>query len=258
VLRLELARRCAANEGYSLRAFARFLRTDHASLSQILRGKRRLSEATIRRLGARLGLDERRVEELVFVERSAEKHPGAVDVAAVHELTGRALESLSNWHDWAILELTRLECFTPDVRWISRVLDGSPDDVQRALHRLVSLGFLEMRARDRWTDRTGHVLENAEQFAAAAVERLAEELHELAVRSLRRRHRDRFAHSATTIAVDAASVPLAILRLEQLRAELLRTLESADKRDAVYYLAISFFPIAEPQTEGEPPWDVRS
>jgi hypothetical protein len=245
ILRTELARRCAANERYSLRAFARFLRTDHASLSQILRGKRKISETTVRQLSVRLGLDGRRIDELVVHERSALGGPSGIDLAAVREVTGRALGTLTNWHDWAILELTRLDCFRPDARWIARVLDCSVDDVQLALHRLTSFGFLEMTTKDRWTDRTGHVLESAEELASLAVERLAEELHELAVRAVRRRSPTEWTHSATTIAVDAASVPLAIRRLDQLRTELLATLEAAETRDAVYYLSLSFFPIAD-------------
>jgi uncharacterized protein (TIGR02147 family) len=258
MLRAELGRRCAGNAGYSLRAFARFLRTDHATLSQILRGKRRLSEATIRRLAVRLGCDAPRVEALVLEERSAAATPEAIDVASLREMTERTLESLGNWHDWAILELTRLDCFVPDARWIARVLDCSTDEVQLALHRLTSLGFLQMTVRDRWTDTGGHVLQNAEAFAAAAVERLAEELHELAARALRRASPARWTHSATTIAVDAATVPLAIRRIEQFRAELGAMLEAAGRRDAVYYLTLSFLPIASPQPKGDPPWDVPS
>ncbi|HLN29547.1 MAG TPA: hypothetical protein VK395_17495 [Gemmataceae bacterium] len=40
-LQAELGRRCAGNAQYSLRAFAKFLAIDHATLSQLLRGKRR-------------------------------------------------------------------------------------------------------------------------------------------------------------------------------------------------------------------------
>jgi hypothetical protein len=52
VLRAELTRRCARNSSYSLRAFARSLDVDHATLSQLLRGRRGLTRDTILRLGA--------------------------------------------------------------------------------------------------------------------------------------------------------------------------------------------------------------
>ena len=50
-LQEELAARCARNARYSLRAFATFLGIDHASLSQLMRGKRAMSEPSMQRLG---------------------------------------------------------------------------------------------------------------------------------------------------------------------------------------------------------------
>ncbi len=54
-LRRQLAQRCTDNPQYSLRAFAKSLRTDHSSLSQIMRGKRRLTTETIRALAKEFG-----------------------------------------------------------------------------------------------------------------------------------------------------------------------------------------------------------
>jgi plasmid maintenance system antidote protein VapI len=57
-LQAELAARCERNSRYSLRAFANFLAVDHATLSQLLRGKRNMTAPTIRRLGERIGLTQ--------------------------------------------------------------------------------------------------------------------------------------------------------------------------------------------------------
>ena len=56
-LEQELRDRHASNPRYSLRAFAAFLGTDHSTLSQILRGKRRAPAAQIRKWTKKLGLD---------------------------------------------------------------------------------------------------------------------------------------------------------------------------------------------------------
>ena len=65
-LQAELAARCERNPGYSLRAFANSLGIDHATLSQLMRGKRSMTEATVRRLGGRIacasGADRHKVE----------------------------------------------------------------------------------------------------------------------------------------------------------------------------------------------------
>src|SRR4051812_15994259 len=70
-LQEELAARCARNARYSLRAFANFLGIDHASLSQLLRGKRTMSEPSIRRLGARIGLIPAEIEHYIVTRDTA-------------------------------------------------------------------------------------------------------------------------------------------------------------------------------------------
>jgi transcriptional regulator with XRE-family HTH domain len=64
VLLRELERRRSANRRYSVRAFAASLRVDHATLSQILRDKRRLTPRMIRMLCIRLKLDAAHIEQL--------------------------------------------------------------------------------------------------------------------------------------------------------------------------------------------------
>ena len=46
----------------------------------------------------------------------------------------------------AILEMTSMEGFIPDTRWIARALDLTFDEVNMALSRLTRLGLLEMAA----------------------------------------------------------------------------------------------------------------
>src|SRR5947209_9956192 len=71
LLRVELARRCAKNPRYSLRAFARSLEIDHATLSQLLRGRRQVTRAAILRLGRRLGLEEADLSALAVADTSS-------------------------------------------------------------------------------------------------------------------------------------------------------------------------------------------
>ena len=74
----------------------------------------------------------------------------------LRQLSRDAALSLAEWHHHAILELTRLASFTPDVRWIARVLDVPVDDVNVAVTRLARLGLLDMQSRTRWVDTAGN------------------------------------------------------------------------------------------------------
>src|SRR5688572_12852065 len=71
LLRDELLRRSARNPRYSLRAFARFLDVDPATLSQLLRGERACTERTARRLGLRLGFSAATLAACARAERDA-------------------------------------------------------------------------------------------------------------------------------------------------------------------------------------------
>jgi transcriptional regulator with XRE-family HTH domain len=134
-LTVELMRRCAENPRYSLRAFARFLQVDHATLSQILRGKRAVSASAIRKWGMRLGLDAAAIERLAQTPPAAHAEDATV----------------MGWQERAILEHVRVKDFVPSVSWLAKVLDTTIDEVQVALHRLLRLGLLRMDG-ERWVD----------------------------------------------------------------------------------------------------------
>ena len=71
VLQSEFDRRRAVNTHYSLRGFARSIGVDHASLSQILRGRRRLTARSVHALGRRLHLPPGDIAEYAALEHEA-------------------------------------------------------------------------------------------------------------------------------------------------------------------------------------------
>jgi hypothetical protein len=123
----ELARRQYDNARYSLRAYARDLGTDHATLSQVLRGRRVLSPRLARQFGRKLRLPE----------------PAIAEACELH-------------HAEALLRLAKLRAFRCDSRWIATRTGLPLDAVNRALHRLIFDRRLIMAARDRWIFPTIH------------------------------------------------------------------------------------------------------
>jgi plasmid maintenance system antidote protein VapI len=120
----ELLRRRRRNPNYSLRAFARDLRTDHATLSQILRGRRPLSARMTTMLGRRLGFGPSTLLEASIRQNAA-----------------------------AIVRLVQSGNFQPNCRWIA-VRTGLPiDAVNVALTQLLRDGFLVMRSAECWAIR---------------------------------------------------------------------------------------------------------
>lgn len=238
-LQEELARRCARNRRYSLRAFARYLTLDHSTLSQLLRGRRRFTPRTIERVGKRLSLPADMITQ--FVEREREPiEPWRQ--RELRQLSRDAALSLAEWHHHAILELTRLASFRPDVRWISRVLDVPVDDVNVAITRLARLGLLDMRSPTSWVDAAGNAEARIDVLSVRAISALAGRARSLVgVKGGPPAH-----YSATTIAVRTTTSRRIVERVEQFRREIAELLErEGGDRDQVYCLELAFFPVAD-------------
>jgi uncharacterized protein (TIGR02147 family) len=243
-LQAELGRRCRKNSQYSLRAFAKFLATDHATLSQLVRGKRALTARAIMKLGTRLGLDRASIDLYVAQESYwAGQTASEAVLGEVEQLASDAACVISDWYHYAILELTRLHHFKPDSRWIARVLGIAPDQVNLAVTRLARLGLLEMVDRHRWIDKSGDTTTSLAQFNHTAVERLCEQVRLLMLGAMESAPHGRFEHGSTTLALSTARLPNVLERIARFRRELVSLLEHDPVRDDVYQLEISFFPL---------------
>jgi uncharacterized protein (TIGR02147 family) len=250
VLQAELARRCSNNPQYSLRAFAKYLGLDHSTLSQLLRGKRRLTARAIRKFATRLGLTADETANHVAREDQVPADSSDEEVERqVRQLAFDTASLIADWHHYAILELVHVKDFRPDSRWVARVLDIPVDEVNVALQRLLRLGLLEMAAPDRWVDRLGDATASVQGFAHAAVERFSEQVRKLTLRAVRSLPRGSYEYSSTTLAVNTARIPMAIERIARLRDELMALLSQGTDRDDVYQLEISLVPVTRIQAK---------
>lgn len=120
-LQEEFVKRKRVNFRYTLRSFARFLRVDHATLSQLLRARRRVTARTIRAWGPRLGLS-----------------PEAIELACESE------------NEAAVLAALDRPGFLPDTRWLAVQLNIPVDDVNVALQTLLRRGVLRMESKQQW------------------------------------------------------------------------------------------------------------
>ena len=121
MLKREYDRRRCGNPRYSLRAFARSLGIDHSTLSQIVRGRRRVTMRAIRALGRRLRMTPQQVAESCAIE-----------------------------NDIAVLNVVARPSFRADSRWIATLTGIPVDDVNVSLQRLLYNRTLVMRTRDQW------------------------------------------------------------------------------------------------------------
>lgn len=151
LLSREFATRRVTNPRYSLRAFAVFLQVDHSTLSQILRGRRRVPPANVRAWARRLGLP--REEMLAYV--AAEQ---ATDVRSLH-WTAEAMAVIHGCLHWELWSVLGGEGFALDTRALARCVHATPDEVNVALTRLLRLRLIESRG-GRWYQRASVATES--------------------------------------------------------------------------------------------------
>jgi|HubBroStandDraft_3_1064219.scaffolds.fasta_scaffold106307_2 hypothetical protein len=172
-LRNEFELRRKRNSRYSIRAFAVFLRTDHSTLSQILRCARRMPVNRIATWAKKLGMGG---EEITFY-MAAESVPDGVAHARHEQLRHWTAEAASIAWEAIHLQILELSCrpnFRADCRWIAGQLNVSVDEVNIAFSRLLRLRLIAANGQNSWTDLTGIPQLTEREFLAMALARVRE------------------------------------------------------------------------------------
>jgi uncharacterized protein (TIGR02147 family) len=180
-LEQEFDARREKNSRYSLRAFATFLGADHSTLSQILKGSRRVPASSIRSWARKLGMS--REEAAVYV--AAEHVPDAATAARQAQLlhwTAEGKSIVTEPAHWEIVRLSGMKTFRADCRWIAKQIGAGVDDVNMAFSRLLRLGLLEVRSAGTWREMTGLKSPTEREFRKLALARVREKAAEAHVK----------------------------------------------------------------------------
>ncbi len=151
----EFEMRRVRNPRYSLRAFARLLELNPATLSKVLNKKRGLSYAAALKIADKLELNaETRAEFINSVESLHARSPIA-RAAAKKRIKGThsqfetldlaALEVLEDWRHFAILETLTLPHAPKDALSLAGALKLPLEEIQKALVRLEKVGLLSLK-----------------------------------------------------------------------------------------------------------------
>jgi uncharacterized protein (TIGR02147 family) len=226
-LQHEFSRRCRSNEQYSLRAFARQTGLDPSTLSQILAGKRKISEKMIHRISEEIGLDT--------------SHSVTKDDYAF--LQQDAFNVISDWYHFAILDLTLLSNFKNDPIWIAKKLGITKLEVKAALARLIRLGMLE--------EKNGVVSKSSAQFTnyqegitSAAHKEYQRQVVKKALHAIDHCRSDHKDITSMTIVTSIEKLVSAKLKIKKFRRQLCQYLEDG-KKEAVFHLAVQLYPVTE-------------
>lgn len=238
VLQQEYLRRVSKNRSYSLRAYAQHLGINHATLSTILSGKRKITKATVLTLSKSLGLSPSEVTKFIASEQNIEQK-------AFHLLQNDVFSFISEWYFDAILELSLIPRVNLEPRAIALTLNISVVQAALALETLERLELLTRDANGNFKltyQNTSNVLDpDVTSSAQKNYQRSVLEKSLEALESIERTKRD---HTSTTMAINAKDLPKAKEIIKKFRHDLNAYMQrNVNGLDEVYQLQVSFFPL---------------
>lgn len=248
LLRGILYSRQEKNPQYSLRAFARDLGVSHAYLSMVFNGQLKLSAKNALKFSQVLDLNEEVSKALLkgTLEEPSEKRGKGQQESKIKRAPFFFLEIdqfklFSEWHHFAILDLTTLKGFQPNTAWIAKRLGISKNEVSTAVKRLERLRLLRRNGK-RW-EKTHEHLAIPTSKSHQAMRQLHSNLINLALETLaldKKRDYERRDISGAMFAINSKRLPQAKKKIEKFRRQLLQYL-SKGECDELYQLNVQLF-----------------
>lgn len=250
----ELVRRIRTNPRYSQRAFARHLGLSPGELSEILRGRRKLSLKATFKVGKALGLSPAEVRHLGFlVQRERGREIEKISNGETSELLGSALSRsvlsldlfhvISDWFCFAILNLADCEGFRWEEKWISGRLGISIAETRVGIERLERVGLIERRNGKRIVCKD--YLLSPEGVPSEAIRNYHRQMLERAIHSLDQQSVEEREIAGIDFAVNPAFLPAMKKDISDFLDEMVAKYARGRSRTEVYHCETALFRLTQ-------------
>ena len=166
-----------------------------------------------------------------------------LEMSDFYTLAADSFAVLADWYHFAILELTFVNGFKSDPRWIARELDVSVQEVKGAIDRLLRLGLLEMNGGKLMKTHES-VSNHVGLKSTSAHKTLQKQVLSKALSAIDETGAEDKDITSITMAIDPKNIELAREAIKNFRRELCATLENGNQT-RVYNLAIQLYPISK-------------
>lgn len=236
-----------------MRTFARHLKIHPGTLSQILSGKRALSNDTVKKLGDALGLDPRALSRFT-TQLKAESTQASIEIAY------DTFNAIADYYHDAILELTHTKTFRGEIAWIAGRLRISPVKCAAAVERLQRLGLLKIEDDGTWTDVLRDNTNDIDPtFTNSAMRKHQSQLLQLSQEALETLPRTQRDHVSNIFACNPQDLPEIKRRVSQFRKELVAFIQrESASLDEVCALNFSIFPLSNSDLNLNPNLKLKS
>ena len=260
-LRVLYLQRKNRSHAYSVSAFARDLGVSQPLLSLILNHKRALTIAQANRIAVLLDLSPKQSQD--FLELAWQNLPTGARVSKkLLELKARQKKSAfasldyalkpdlfqlaAQWYPLAILDLSTVEGFQSDSRWIAKTLGITHEEAQTAIQQLIQLGLLEKDAKG--------TLRKKQRYLSLPTKKSHSAIRSFHKKSIRRAEQIldqknsenpvKNKISSTFMAVKLDRLDEAIERIEAFHKDFAQFVSDGSCQE-VFQLNIQFFPITQ-------------
>jgi transcriptional regulator with XRE-family HTH domain len=175
LLNIEFERKCEKNSNYSLRAYARDLGVQPATLSHIMRRKRAPSEEFRLKVYSALKLS---IDQKQYLEQNPE------DILRFNKGEMDVFLSLSDWYYDAIIELVRTKGFESQTEYVAKRLGINEEEAGSAIKRLFEMGQLKEAPNKMWIGSNENSITYGGDQTNFALQKLQRQLMEKSIEAL--------------------------------------------------------------------------
>ncbi len=251
ILKSEFEARKSRGRELSMNAFAKFIGVTPSHLNDIFSKRRGLSDAKADQISKKLKLSPEEKEFFInsvahlHARSAAEREKAAECLAKLQRnkltiIQADVFALVSQWQHFAILELSRLENFNYDPKWIAAKLGIEVRLAADSMKRLESLNLMILKDGS-WQAFKGN-LRTTSDVPSAAIKSHHHQVLNIAQKALQLQDVHSREFRTTMLAVDKSVVALAKEKIRNFDLEMseLLTSKSTDRTE-LYCLATQFF-----------------
>lgn len=243
-LQNELVERCRKNNLYSLRSFAKSLEINHATLSHLIRGKRPITKKMQQKLGRKLGLCEKKMEEFRIYD--GKKGDDQSNSDNFTQLAQDSLAVISDWYYGAIWELMKLDHFNANPRWIAKALGITTSEVNIALERFQRLRLMEIKSDGTWVINCEDVSGISNDESVKGLPDLQKKILQMAMEALINVPKTKRAQISMALSLDRKDFPEIRKRIKKFGRQLnAYTSRDGAAKNCLYQLTMACFPLTK-------------
>ncbi|WP_220128762.1 TIGR02147 family protein [Bdellovibrio sp. KM01] len=226
-----------SNRRISLRMVAYKIGITPGRLSELIRGKRPLSEFYFEKISTGLGLNQDERQQLRSYISVTSRRFNSDRVLGV-----KSGNLMGGWEEYAILNLLRIANGNDDVNWIAERLALTPEQVEKGLENLERMELI--RNEERGIEIVHRRLITSYECANQESRNYYKKHLEKASQAMELEMNS--SYTGVTLTVNPQQIPVAERMIERFRGRILRLLQQGTQSE-VYSLNIQMFPLSVPE-----------